>query len=142
MQGSIAKERAADLVIKIEPDKDVKNKVKISLPKPRDLHPNDTESFELLMVFEDGVFTMELVEDQNIAKPDIPKDIIKYALAYFCKEIKKMTYKEAVEKMGIPKSTIENHLKRDIPKLTGQEKILYEEELSRLIAEDEMTALS
>lgn len=142
LQGSIAKERAADLVIKIEPDKDVKNKVKISLPKPRDLHPNDTESFELLMVFEDGSFKIELVEDQKIAKPDIPKDIIKYALAYFCKEIKMMTYKETESEMGIPKSTIEKHLKRDIPKLTGQDKKMYEEELSRLIAEDEITALT
>lgn len=133
VQGSISKERAADLVIKIEPDKDVKNKVKISLPKPRDLHPNDTESFELLMVFEDGAFRMELVDDDDENDQPLSERDFKIALALELTNARGVDREKILDMLQIKQATYYKYLKEELPRLTEKQKFQVKSEADRLL---------
>lgn len=137
LQGSISKERAANLSIKLEQHPDCEDQIVVSYPVARSLPQKDAKPFTLRKIYTKDSFKFELVEEHKIAEPDIPEKIKIFAKVMFLKTNKSLTYEEIAKATGISRSAVGKYVKDDIPALTGQDKKLYDKELSRLIAEDE-----
>lgn len=134
LQGSISKERAANLSIKLEQHPDYEDQIIVSYPVARSLPQKDAKPFTLRKVFTEDSFKFELVEDHKLAELLIPDKIKNFAKVMFLKTNKSMTYEQIAEETGLSRSAVGKYVKNDIPALSGQDKKLYEVELSKLIA--------
>lgn len=141
LQGSISKERAANLSIKLEQHPDYEDQIIVSYPVARSLPQKDAKPFTLRKVFTEDSFKFELVEEHKVEAPLIPEKIKTFAKVMFLKTSKKMTYENIAKETELSKSAISKYINDTIPALTGKNKKMYEEELSRLIAEDEMATI-
>lgn len=137
LQGSISKERAANISIKLERHPDYEDQIIVSYPVARSLPQKEAKPFTLRKVFTDDSFRFELVDDHKAAEQKIPEEIKKYAKTMFLRTHKSMIYEEIATELDISRAVVGKYVKYSIPALTEEDKKLFDKELSRLIAEDD-----
>ena len=137
LQGSIAKERIADLLIALRyPDDHAKKegRVFVEYPRARHLNGEDEEPYELRKVFTDTTFKLEVVEPKPSCHIDVRPQIFKIALVVFARDQEHLSYPEMSKKYDIPQSTAHGYY-QEARTLTGDEKAAFETELQRLTFE-------
>ena len=136
LQGSIAKERATSLSIKLETIGDPgENLIEVIFPVARSLPYKDIAPFTLRKVFTKDTFHFELAEGVELKKA-ISNKIKILALIKYLKEAKEFSFYAIEAKTGIPHSTAQYQYAKRIPKLSLAEKALIAQEIERLVAED------
>lgn len=141
LQGSIEKERIADLTISLSYSDDqakTEGRILVEFPAPRRLHGSDAEAFQLRKVFteavgiEPGSFRLELLETPK-EDPLPPSDRVQLqAKVVFAKDTEGLSYPNIEAKYGIPKSTAHG-LYKAAKTLSGPSKADFEAELQRMI---------
>ncbi|WP_417794486.1 AAA family ATPase [Terasakiella pusilla] len=138
LQGSIAKKRIADVVIKMTPVNDEgrsDNQVTISYEAGRSLFGKDAEPFGLKRLYGEGTVRYELAdtfEDKQVQKID--ERTQRMALVVFAKDDRKMTYAQIREAYNIARSTAQNLYSASC-KLVGVDLEKFKQELQRLRSE-------
>lgn len=136
LQGSIAKERVADLVIALRyPDEEAKKegRILVEFPRARRLHGADEEPFQLKKIFTEEAFKLEVVQPKVIDNIEVKPRIARIALVVFAKDHEGMSYPEIHKKYDIPQSTAHGYYKK-VGELSGEDKAALDQELQRLIA--------
>jgi hypothetical protein len=152
LQGSISKERAADLSIKLADfnhdaenevegytEDEVENRIIVEFPVARSLSKEITAPFVMEKVFTEDTFRFELVTQTDNAKQIVPDKIKKLAKIKFLKEVEKMSYTEIERVTGIKRSTAQELYKDKMPNLTSNEKEMLDQEFERLMSENSLS---
>jgi KaiC/GvpD/RAD55 family RecA-like ATPase len=137
LQGSIAKERIADLLIALRyPDDQAKKegRILVEYPRARRLHGADEEPYQLQKIFTETTFKLEVVEPEASGHIDVRPQIFRIALVVFARDQEHFSYPEIYKKYGIAQSTAHGYY-QEAPTLIGDEKAAFDKELQRLIAE-------
>ena len=138
LQGSIAKERVANLSIALRyPDDDAKaeGRVLVEFPVARRLHGADAEPFQLQKRFTETTFSFEVIAAPKIAAPKVPERVVRMAKVVFAKDHKKFSYPEIALKCRIPVATAHGDYK-SARNLVGPDKEALDMEVLRLIDEE------
>lgn len=136
IQGSIAKERIADLLISVSyPDDSAKRdgRILVEYTRARRLHGADAEPFQLRKVFTEDSFRLEIVEPNKQSLSPVRPQILKMALVVFAKNDEGLSYPKIQEKYCIPQATAHGDYQK-AAKLTADDKTHFDLELQRLRA--------
>lgn len=137
LQGSVAKERIADLLIALRyPDDQAKRegRLLVEYPRARRLHGADEEPFQLRKIFTESTFKLEVVEPDTSTHFDVSPQIARLALVVCAKDHEGLSYPDIQKKYDIPQSTAHGDYKK-AGTLSGDDKAAFDQELQRLIAE-------
>jgi hypothetical protein len=144
LQGSIAKERVANLLIALSyPDDRAEGdgRFLVEYPRARRLHGADAEPFQLQKIFTDSTFALREVKPSPGDPRNVRPQVLKMALVTFAREEEKLSFPKIKEKYGIAVATAHGYYKR-ANKLAGDEKIAFDNERRRLTAERERRSAS
>lgn len=142
LQGSIAKERIANLSIALRyPDAQAKEegRVLIEYPVARRLRSEDARPFEMRKIFTDQTFSFSLIAQVQSSAPKVREQVLAMARIVFAKKDEDLSYPEIKKKYGFPVSTAHGYY-RAAEELSGDERLAFEAELRRLKAEWEPDA--
>jgi hypothetical protein len=139
LQGSIAKERVANLVIALSyPDERAKKegRILVEYTKARRLHGADAEPFQLQKIFTESTFALREVKPSPGDPGNVRPQVLKMALVTFAREEEGLSYPKIEEKYKIAVSTAHGYYMQ-ANTLIGDEKIAFDKERRRLTSERE-----
>jgi hypothetical protein len=139
LQGSIAKERVANLLIALSyPDERAKGdgRFLVEYPRTRRLHGADAEPFQLQKIFTESTFALREVEPSPGDPKNVRPQVLKMALVTYAREEEKLSFPKIEEKYGIAVATAHGYNKQ-ANTLIGDEKIAFDKERRRRTSERE-----